>query len=222
MNSLLNSVIEGQLTVLSYFLCTATAVICGLLIAVCANCRTRATRSFTACLIMLPAIVETVILMVNGNVGTGIAVAGAFSLVRFRSAPGKARDIAAIFLSMTSGLACAAGYLGIAVIFSAGVGLLMVIISLVPLKADAEYDLRITVPETLNFSEVFDSALKDYCREFKLVEVKTTGMGSMYKLKYSVLLKDALKQKNFIDELRTRNGNLEIALCRSSNGSEEL
>lgn len=171
---------------------------------------------------MLPAIVETVILMVNGNVGTGIAVAGAFSLVRFRSAPGKARDIAAIFLSMTSGLACAAGYLAIAVIFSAIVGVLMVLISLVPLKADAEYDLRITVPETLNFSEVFEEVMKEHCREYKLIEVKTTGMGSMYKLKYCVILKDVLKQKNLIDELRIRNGNLEISLCRSSIGSEEL
>jgi hypothetical protein len=150
--------------------------------------------------------------MVNGNIGTGIAVAGAFSLVRFRSVPGKAREIASIFLSMTAGLTCASGYVAIAVLFTALISVIMLVFSLIPIKREREYELHITVPESLNYYGAFDSVFKEYTRSVKLVKSKTSNMGSLYKLTYIVDLKNPADSKNMIDSLRERNGNLEIAL----------
>lgn len=222
MDNIFGTILSGELTVKAYLLCTAVSLLCGLIAAVCAAFKSSVSKSFIACLILLPPIVETVILMVNGNVGTGIAVAGAFSLVRFRSVPGKAREIAAIFLAMTAGLTCAAGYLGIALLFAVAVGLIMALISIVPMKSDKELEMRITVPESLNFNDMFDDIFKKYTGDCKLIEVKTTNMGSLYRLKYKIMLKNGADKKAFIDELRVRNGNLEIALCQAAGRNEEL
>lgn len=219
----LTSVIpETGLDLVSYLICTAIAFGCGLLAAFAASRGTRISKSFLISLIILPPVVETVILMVNGNVGTGIAVAGAFSLVRFRSVPGKAREIAAIFLSMTAGLACAAGYVFIAILFSILVCGAIMIVSAVPVSAEKEMDLRITIPETLNFSGAFDDIFEEYAGNVRLVSVKTTNMGSLYKLLYRIELTDRAKTKEFIDALRTRNGNLEISITESAERGDEL
>ena len=222
MSEIFGTIIKNELTLTVYLVCVLSSLLCGLITAFCASVRSRVSKSFIVCLILLPPIVETVITMVNGNVGTGIAVAGAFSLVRFRSVPGKARDIAAIFLAMTAGLTCAAGYVGIAIIFTLLVGGVMVSLSFIPIGREKEFDLRITVPESLNYTELFDEVFEKYTNKSELLEVKTTNMGSLYKLKYRVLLNKTKEQKEFIDELRIRNGNLEIALCQSVFGNEEL
>lgn len=222
MSEFFGTIIKSELTLTVYLVCVLSSLVCGLITALCASVRSRVSKSFIVCLILLPPIVETVITMVNGNVGTGIAVAGAFSLVRFRSVPGKARDIAAIFLAMTAGLTCAAGYVGIAVIFTLLVGGVMVALSFIPMGREKEFDLRITVPESLNYTELFDEFFEKYTNKSELLEVKTTNMGSLYKLKYRVLLNNTKEQKEFIDQLRIRNGNLEVALCQSVFGNEEL
>ena len=167
-------------------------------------------------------IVNTVILMVNGNVGTGVAVMGAFSLVRFRSVPGKAREIAVLFLAMTSGLACAAGFLGYAVLFTVAACAVILLLSLIPFKSEKEMDLRITVPETLAFGTAFDEVFSRYTKSNRLVRTKTSNMGSLYKLQYRIRLKNEKELRSFVDALRERNGNLEISLMHGAEEGESL
>ena len=214
--------ISADIDILTYLLCLASAGACGVLSALAASFRTHASKSFLTSLILLPMIVCTVIAMVNGNVGTGIAVMGAFSLIRFRSVPGKARDIVVIFLAMTAGLACAGGYVAIALLFTLIVCLGMVIVSLIPMGSERRMDLHITPPESLRYANEFDDLFDKYLKAHRLIQVKTTNMGSLYKLHYRVEMKDAKQGQAFIDELRCRNGNLEIALCEVMGGVEEL
>ncbi len=223
MLDLFDSIISGYAITLDvYLICLLTAGVCGVLTALAASFRSHASKSFLTSLILLPMIVCTVIAMVNGNIGTGVAVMGAFSLIRFRSVPGKARDIVVIFLSMTAGLACAGGYVGIALVFTLIVGLGMVIVSLIPMGSERSMDLHITIPESLRFANEFDDLFSKYLKSHRLFQAKTTNMGSLYKLHYRVEMKDAKQSQAFIDELRCRNGNLEIALCEVLNGLEEL
>lgn len=223
MLELFDSIIIGNdITLDVYLICLLAAGACGVLTALAASFRSHASKSFLTSLILLPMIVCTVIAMVNGNIGTGVAVMGAFSLIRFRSVPGKARDIVVIFLAMTAGLACAGGYVGIALVFTLIVGLGMVIISLVPMGNERCMDLHITIPESLRYANEFDDLFSKYLKSHRLVQTKTTNMGSLYKLHYRVEMKDAKQGQAFIDDLRCRNGNLEIALCEVMGGMEEL
>lgn len=173
------------------------------------------TKSFVMTLAILPAVVAVVILMVNGNIGAGVAVAGAFSLVRFRSAPGTAREIGAIFAAMGMGLIMGMGYIGYAALFTVLIGLAMLIYAKLASgdKKDLHKVLKITIPENLNYSDVFDDIFKEYTKNYKLNQVKTSNMGSLFKLNYEIYLKDVSREKEFIDKLRTRNGNLEISIA---------
>lgn len=204
----------------NYFLCLFVAFLCGCITAGAAAVKQRASLSFLTSLVLLPMIVCTVILMVNGNIGTGVAVMGAFSLVRFRSVPGKARDIVVIFMAMTAGLACAAGQLGVAVVFTLIVCAVLVLLALVPVKRELE--LRITVPETLQITDAFADIFAEYTKYCHLVHTKTTNMGSLYRLQYRMEMKDCGKIQEFVDKLRTRNGNLEIAIGEAAEGSDVL
>ena len=160
--------------------------------------------------------------MVNGNVGTGIAVAGAFSLVRFRSVPGKAKEIAAIFLVMTAGLSCAAGYIGIAIVFTVIVSAAVIIVMRIPMREEREMCLHMTVPESLQFTDAFNDIFGKYTSSCSLVSAKTTNMGSLYKLVYKIELNSKEKMREFIDELRCRNGNLEIMITDVMERGESL
>ena len=222
MNDFFNSIVtvgEG-LTLTDYLTALGTSLLCGIIVLLATSFRNNVTKSFAVTVLLLPAIVQTVIVMVNGNVGTGIAVAGAFSLVRFRSVPGKAREIASIFLAMTAGLASAAGYVGIALLFTVVISLIMLVFSLLPIKREREYELHVTVPESLNFNGVFDGIFKEYARSVRLVKTKTSNMGSLYKLTYIIDLKDPARSKEMIDAIRERNGNLEISLCTAPEENE--
>ena len=221
MSQIMKQIAVGEFGATPYFICLGAALVCGIICALAASYKSRISKSFAVSLVLLPMIVETVIVMVNGNVGTGVAVMGAFSLVRFRSVPGKAKDIASIFLAMTAGLAAAAGYPMLAVLFTLAVSVVMIIATSIPI-GERSMELHITVPESLNFAGAFDEVFEKYSREHKLVRTKTTNMGSLYKLTYRIKLKDSDSVKDFIDELRIRNGNLEISLCESVEVSEEL
>jgi len=222
MNDLFASIITAGtgLTLKSYLVALATSLLCGLIVLLATSFKNNVTKSFAVTVLLLPAIVQTVIMMVNGNVGTGIAVAGAFSLVRFRSVPGKAREIASIFLAMTAGLASAAGYVAIAILFTAVISVIMLVFSLIPIKREREYELHVTVPESLNFDGAFDPIFKEYARSSRLVKTKTSSMGSLYKLTYILDLKDCTRSKEMIDKIRERNGNLEISLCTAPEENE--
>ena len=222
MNDLFASIITAGagLTLKSYLVALGTSLLCGLIVLLATSFKNNVTKSFAVTVLLLPAIVQTVIMMVNGNVGTGIAVAGAFSLVRFRSVPGKAREIASIFLAMTAGLASAAGYVGIAILFTAVISVIMLVFSLIPIKREREYELHVTVPESLNFDGAFDPIFKEYARSSRLVKTKTSSMGSLYKLTYILDIKDCSRSKEMIDKIRERNGNLEISLCTAPEENE--
>ncbi|MEA4824516.1 MAG: DUF4956 domain-containing protein [Clostridiaceae bacterium] len=212
------------LTFTSYAFCMLTALASGALIAFVYRYRTTCTKSFLITLAMLPAIVGAVILMVNGNLGAGVAVAGTFSLVRFRSVPGTAREIGAIFLAMAAGLAVGMGYLGFAILFT----LLLCVIYLVYTHIGFREDknaafhkiLRITIPEDLDYTGVFDDIFTEFTSACELTAVKTTNMGSLFKLTYQITLRDPKREKDMIDKLRCRNGNLEISSSREVTESE--
>jgi hypothetical protein len=222
MSSIFNSVLTGSFSVGIYLLCLLFAGVCGTITALALRRESSASRSFLLSLVVLPIIVTTVILMVNGSVGTGIAVAGAFSLVRFRSAAGKARDITAIFLVMTAGLACAAGYVAAALLFTVIASALMALLSRVPMRCERFMELHVTVPESLHFADAFDDLFRQYTKTWKLTKAKTSNMGSLYKLDYKIEMKEPGAMQEFLDAMRCRNGNLEIALLNADEGGDEL
>lgn len=223
-DSLISSVIGEALTMSSMLLCILVSLILGFGSAVVYMVKNTWTKGFVVTLALLPAIVQIVIMMVNGNVGTGVAVAGAFSLVRFRSVPGSARDILSIFFAMAIGLATGMGYLVFAVVFFVIVGAVSVVLVISPFGNASRTSriLRITVPETLDYETIFNVVLDKYTINPSLERVKTSNMGSLFELTYSVELRDCGNSKAFIDELRCLNGNLNISLGRSLPSKEEL
>ena len=230
METLFKGIFDTELTnvisVPDFLLCIGVSLIIGLIIAFSYMYKTRYTKSFVVTLALLPAVVCVVIMMVNGNVGTGVAVAGAFSLVRFRSVPGTAKEIGTLFLAMGAGLIAGMGYLGYAVLFAIILCAIFVLYSQLDFgskKIMATYKtLGITIPEDLDYSGVFDEIFSTYTKTYELTNVKTTNMGSLFRLTYDIVLKDATKEKEFIDKLRCRNGNLEINISRQSTITTEL
>lgn len=210
----------GTIDPVDFLLCVGTALAIGAFLAFIYTVKTKYTKSFVVTMALLPAIVCVVIMMVNGNIGAGVAVAGAFSLVRFRSVPGTAREIGAIFLAMGTGLVCGMGYLGFAVLFAIILGLAMLIYTLAGFgkQSDRTRLLRITIPEELNYTEVFSDIFQKYTSSYKLIQAKTTNLGSMFKLRYEIVLKNVSDEKALIDDIRVRNGNLEVAVY---NGRED-
>jgi len=217
----LTSVIAIQ----DFMLCVGCSLAIGLVLALMFMYRTRYTKSFVATLALLPAVVCVVIMMVNGNIGTGVAVAGAFSLVRFRSAPGTAKEIGAIFTAMGAGLIAGMGYLAYAAIFAlliGGIGMLYTAVDFGGSKGSLNKTLMITIPENLDYTDVFSDIFEKRTKSCELVKVKTTNMGSMFRLTYDITLVSAADEKDMIDELRCRNGNLEISLSTHGLSSVEL
>ena len=216
MLNLFNTIIPSTgITPLVFIILVLVSLVLGGIMALIHTYRNDYTKSFVMTLAILPAVICVVILMVNGNIGAGVAVAGTFSLVRFRSAPGTAREIGAIFAVMGMGLIMGMGYIGYAALFTCLIGLAILMYS--RFSADGKKStrkiLKITIPENLNYSDVFDEFLEKYTKSYKLKQVKTSNMGSLYKLSYEIVLTDPSIEKEFIDQLRTRNGNLEISLA---------
>ena len=206
-------------------LSSLVSIILGAIIAASFNFRNKKSKGFLMTLSVLPFIVQIVIMLVNGNVGTGVAVMGAFSLVRFRSVPGNAKDICSIFLAMAAGLATGTMHLILASLAVIVVCALNVVYTLIPDSgsAGAEKELTILIPESLDYASVFDDIFDNYTTQNELTQVKTVNMGSLYKLKYTIKLKDKTKEKEMLDEIRVRNGNLEVICSRSiSNEKEQL
>lgn len=207
---------SDAVTLADFLIIIVSALLLGALYAI-VNMRNKSnTRSFILTLATIPAVVAAVILMVNGSIGAGVAVAGAFSLVRFRSAPGTAREITALFTAMAVGIACGMGCPGLAAV-------LTVIMALAELFYDAigfgshsggEMNklLSVTLPEDLEYAGIFDDLFEKYTREAKLVRVKTTNLGSLNKLTYDITLKGNGVEKPLVDAIRCRNGNLEVSI----------
>ena len=223
---MLDSILQSQLTAGTFLICTAVSLILGIGTAWLAGFRNRTSQSLAVTLAILPAVVQTVILLVNGNIGAGVAVAGAFGLVRFRSAPGSAREIGAIFIAMGTGLMTGMGYLGYALVFVLILGGMTMLYTGIrldhPLRNACWRTMYITIPENLNYPGVLDPVLKGFTSEFTLRQVATSHMGSLFKLTYDLTLKDPRQEKAFLDALRRRNGNLEISLCTQETVSTGL
>lgn len=216
-----SSVLSGTLTFASFMICLAAAAVCGLIVSLSYRYCEHASRSFLLTTAMLPAIVMTVIMMVNGNLGVGVAVAGSFSLVRFRSLPGRAGDILVIFLAMGLGLCCAMGYALFAVLLAVILSACMILLSLTPVLAPEKTyrNLRITIPDDLDYTTVFDDVFRKYTKKAEIEMVRTINLGTMYQLTYEITLKDPMQEKSMIDEIRVRNGNLAV-ICGSHASAE--
>lgn len=208
----------------AFFLALVASILLGLFSAWVYQYKTVYTKQFVITLAMLPAIVQVVIFLVNGNLGTGMAVMGAFSLIRFRSAPGGAKEILAIFMAMAIGLATGMGYIAFATVFT----LIMSVVSYSYERLSfgqmkqTMRQLTITIPESLDYEDVFDDIFKDSLDHIDLLSVRTSDMGSLYKLKYLIQLNPQTQEKELIDRLRTRNSNLEISLSRNISKENEL
>lgn len=205
-------------------ICALAALVLGLVVSFLYMYRNSYNRGFAVALVLLPAVVASVVSVVNGNIGIGIAIGGAFGLVRFRSAPGTARDILAIFLAMAAGLICGAGYVLLAVLMVlviTAIGFVLLTVGFGS-RNMKERELRITVPETLDYSDTFDDIFKKYLASCELEKVKTTNMGSLFRLYYRVTLRDPKLEKEMLDEIRIRNGNLEIVCGAIDTSKPEL
>ncbi len=201
-----------------FIICMGFALLAGFLISAVYMFKNKHTDSFALTIALLPAIVSVVIMVVSGDIGAGIAVAGAFSLVRFRSAPGTAKEMVVIFLAMATGLLIGMGFIAYALIFAVIICLVILACSSLnfgngKVKKSAKV-LKVMVPEDLDYNSEIDSVINEYSDSMELVMVKSTNMGSMFRLTYNVTLKDESKQKELIDKIRVRNGNLEVAVCR--------
>ncbi len=221
---MLSSVITDTFSIGSFLICMVASILLGAVLAWGHSRFNNSSKGFIITIAILPAIVQMVILLVNGNIGTGIAVMGAFSLVRFRSIPGNAKEIATIFMSMAIGLATGTGYLVFAVIFVILVGGVMMLYHATSFgeSKQNQKELKITLPEGLDYMEIFNDLFDDYTVKHELIRVRTSNMGSLYKLQYLITLKDTAKEKSFLDELRSRNGNLEIVCGRATYVNDEL
>ena len=211
-----DSIYSSIVTPSQFFLMTAVALLTGFAYAWIMSFRIRSTKRFFIVTALIPFVVAAVITFVNGNIGAGVAIGGAFSLIRFRSAQGSADEIAAILVAMGAGIAFGMGYLGYGVVILLFLAVLFLLLSGVSLfehkTLAADQLLKITIPESLEYNGTFDEIFAHYLKKVETMGVKTTGMGSMFRLSFKVQLKDPSEEKAFIDELRTRNGNLEIAL----------
>ena len=212
------SIITLELTPSAFFICTAVSLILGIGTVAVGMFKSRSTQSFAITLAILPVTVQLVIMLVNGNIGAGVAVAGAFSLVRFRSAPGNAREICALFCAMAVGLATGMGYVAAAGVFFAVVSAATLALAALNFggRSEAERVLKITIPEDTEYNGLFDDLFAKYTRACRLEKVKTANMGTLYELCYRITLKDEKDLKDFIDGIRCRNGNLGIVCSREA------
>lgn len=213
----------GSVSVQAALLCTCVSLVLGLVIAAVYMLQGEYTKNFVVTLLLLPALVQAVIMLVNGNLGTGVAIMGAFSLVRFRSVPGTSREISGVFYAIVVGLATGMGYLAYAVMITVIVGAMMLVSYKVVGHAGVQQHLlRIVISEDLDYEGVFEDILQKYTKTARLIQVKTINMGSMYELRYEIALaKDALV-KEMIDDIRTRNSNLTVSCSRVLTSREKL
>ena len=224
MENILSSIFTGSLTLGQFLLAIGASMILGFIAALVFMFRNTYTKSFITALVLIPAIETVVIMLVNDNLGVGLSVAGSFALIRFRSVKGNAKELVAVFLAMTIGIICGTGYIVIAAIFTLMLCLVMFLLTLTGFGKVSENDryLKITIPESLNYDEVFEPVLDKYCSTWELESIKTLTLGSLFRIEYKITMKDSAQTKKMIDEIRTRNGNLEIMCGKPATNRDEL
>ncbi len=222
LNSILSNATAADIATEEFLICTAASLVMGAALAWIHTYQNHVTKNFILTMALLPVIVQTVIMLVNGNLGTGVAVMGAFSLVRFRSTPGNSREIVSIFLATVIGLANGMGYLGVAAMLLVIVGGMTVLVVRVGGSHLTEKELKVTIPENLDYRDIFDDLFRKYTNRAELIRVRTVNMGSLYELQYHIELKDERSEKEFLDQIRCRNGNLTLVCGRVPVGRDEL
>ncbi|MBP3451519.1 MAG: DUF4956 domain-containing protein [Agathobacter sp.] len=209
-----------------FLLCVGCSLLIGIILAFGYMLHSRYSKSYIMTLSMLPAVVCVVIMMVNGNIGTGLAVAGAFTLVRFRSVPGSAKEITMLFLAMGTGLLTGMGYIGFGFVFAVVMSAVFTVYNHLDFgiqKNALRYKtIRIAIPEDLDYGHIFDDVWEAYTDKCELVRVKSFNMGSMFRITYNIKMKKGVSEKEMLDMIRCRNGNLEITLSKQDNSVEEL
>lgn len=212
-------------TVQEFITCLLSGLLVGAMISLFYATHNEHTESFISAVFLLPAVVAIIIVTVKDSIGAGIAVMGAFALVRFRSTPGKAKEITAIFIAMGSGLLIGVGYIGYALLLTVLLGIILIAFHKINEPEEAAQPgrlLRVTIPEDLNYTTVFDDIFDKYTTYHRRIRVKTTNMGSMYRLTYEVSLADPAREKEMIDAIRSRNGNLEVSLSEIEESDDSL
>ena len=221
-----DSIYSSTVTTSEFFTMAAVAVVSGFIYALLMSFKVRSTKRFFIVVSLIPFIVAAVITFVNGNIGAGVAIGGAFSLIRFRSAQGSSDEIASILIAMGSGIAFGMGFVGYGVLILLALSVMFYLFSMLPIFEHRgmakEKLLRITIPESLDYHDVFDDTFAHYLKSHESVGVKTTGMGSMFRRSFKIVMKDPAEEKALIDELRTKNGNLEIALTPYADVQNQL
>lgn len=224
LNSILTSTTTSTISLNEFLICTVASLVMGGMLVWIHIYKNQVSGNFIMTLALLPVIVQTVIMLVNGNLGTGVAVMGAFSLVRFRSLPGNSREIVSIFLAMVVGLAAGMGYLGVAFLLLLIVACVSIILLRFPLQNSKNQikELKVTIPENLDYQGIFDDLFEKYTSGAQLIKVQTVNLGSLYELQYYIHIKNDRQEKEFLDQIRCRNGNLNLACGRIPRNREEL
>lgn len=212
----------SNMSIVSLMICAIVALIAGFLIAVTHKYTSKYTKGYLTTISILPFLVQVVIILVNGNLGTGVAIMGAFSLIRFRSLPGNAKEILTVFFAMTVGLAIGTGYVIFAILFTLiGCAFLWLYAKINFFDRDASQEiLTIVIPEDLDYTDVFREVFEKYTTKAQLIHVRTIDMGSLFQVKYLVNMRGKGLEKKFIDDLRVRNGNLKIVLSQELEESD--
>ena len=212
---MLGSILNGNLTIEVLSICIISSIILGFIISFTHKITSKYNKNFLITLSLIPLAVEAIMIMVNGSLGTGIAVAGAFSLIRFRSIPGTSREILSIFIAMTVGIILGMGYIGYAVIITIITSIIIIILNNINIfENNKDKLLKITIPENLDYTDVFNEEFYEYLNKYEINSVKTTNMGSLFEITYIVNVKNNINEKDFIDKLRIKNGNLKIVLSK--------
>ncbi len=215
---------SGAITIVEILICILVSLVLGLVIAAIYMYKNSASKPFIITIALLPVIIQSVIMVVNGNLGTGVAVMGAFSLIRFRSAPGSAKEILTIFFTMAVGLACGMGYVLYAALFTLIVGAALLALTRSGFGEGTRNDkrLRITVPEDLDYTHAFDDIFDRFTGSRRLYKVRTTNLGGLYELQYDITLKNMDAEKEMLDKIRQRNGNLTVSCGIPAVARDEL
>lgn len=215
------SILSSSLTITSCLVCFVVSIVLGFIIAVVHNINKNSNKNFLVTLILLPLIVNVIITMVNGNLGTSVAILGAFSLIRFRSTPGSSKDLLSIFLAMAVGLSTGMGQIYFALMFTfIACGLIVLLEKTNILSGYNSKILKIVVPEDLDYEGIFDDVFNKYTDKSELLKSKTINMGSLYELEYRIVTKNGIKEKNLIDDIRIKNGNLKVMLSNQLKENE--
>ena len=224
MTNILGTIFQGSFTLSQFLMALGSSVVLGFILALVFMYKNTYSKSVVLALVLIPAVESVVIMFVNDNLGLGLSVAGSFALIRFRSVKGNAKELVAIFIAMTIGIITGTGFIVLAVIFTALLCIVMFILTVIEFGQPNENQcyLKITIPESLNYNDVFEDILNKYTSSHELTNIKTLTLGSLFRVEYSIFLKDSKQIKQMIDELRTRNGNLEISCGKEFTNREEL